>query len=260
MRAMTAYAYVREAKEGERVEIIAKSLNSKHLDIIIYHLPPKKIPLEKRIKKLIERRIYRGRVEFYILVNSSLTQRTHINRDLLQAYLREINRISSHLRVKKELDVLDLLNLPGLINVEERKKISNSLILRAAKKAVEKITYFREREGEAIKKKILTYIKKLREVIEKIKRAKPKGKAEELGREDIDEEVALIFFYVKKLERIVKTRSSSPQGKLVDFLAQEILKELNTCASKTKKVRVASLILEAKSYSERIREQAQNIE
>ena len=61
MRTMTAYAYIRRVKKEHSLEIIVKSFNSKYLDIAIYHLPPEKVILEKKIRELIEKSFSQGK-------------------------------------------------------------------------------------------------------------------------------------------------------------------------------------------------------
>jgi uncharacterized protein (TIGR00255 family) len=260
MKSMTAYAYSKASGKRQSVEIVAKSLNSKYLDINIHHLPLEKVMLERQIRKIVEEKISRGRVELYVSVNAPLNEKAEINKKLLSDYLRQIRNISKTLGIDPRVSVKDLLHLPGLISVNSKKKISDDLILRTAKGAVDKIVAFRSKEGRAIKESVIKHTQQLKKTIEKIQTVKPRATERELGKEDIEEEVALISFYVKKLVRLIHRKGNSPRGKAIDFLAQEILKELNTCASKTKKVELASLIIESKNYSERIREQAQNIE
>ena len=67
-------------------------------------------------------------------------------------------------------------------------------------------------------------------------------------------------FYTKELEKKINAKNLATKGKALDFLTQEILRELNAASSKTKAKRVAALIVEAKNYLDRIREQAQNVE
>lgn len=260
MKSMTAYAYCKAVGKSQNVEIIAKSLNSKYLDINIHHLPMEKIVLERQIRKIIEEKISRGRIEFYVSVNAPVNEKAEINKKLLSDYLRQIKGISKGLKIDSRIAVKDLLHLPGLISVSSTKKISDDLILKTAQGAVDKIVAFRSKEGKAIKENMITHTQRLKKTIRSIQAVKPRATEKELGKEDIEEEVALISFYVKKLVRLIHRKGNSPRGKAIDFLAQEILKELNTCASKTKRVELASLIIESKNYSERIREQAQNIE
>lgn len=260
MRAMTAYAYVREAQNGEVVEVSFKSLNSKYLDINIYRLPPEKVILERKLKELVESKIARGRVEISLFIKSSPKEKAVINKGLLYNYYAQINRVAHTLGLKPNIEVHDLLLLPGLITIESTARINERLILAAVKKTLVKVIQFREKEGRALKRKTLGSLKKIAALLNKIQRHKPKVKKEELGKEDIDEEVSLTQFYIKKLEKVIKRKNSFPRGKTIDFLAQEILRELNTSASKTKYKRLVSFIVEAKNYAERIREQAQNIE
>ena len=108
---------------------------------------------------------------------------------------------------------------------------------------------------------MLKNLKRLKENMAQVKKHKPPPqKTENNNKEDIDEEVSLISFYINKLESQVNSSKADPKGKAMDFLTQEILRELNSASSKTKRKIVSSLIVESKTYLERIREQAQNIE
>jgi len=260
MRAMTAYAYVREAQNGEIAEVVFKSLNSKYLDINIYRLPPERVILEKKLRELIENKISRGRIEISIFIKSPRKEKVVINKELFYSYYAHIKNFSHTLHLKPEIHIRDLLLLPGLITVESITHINESLIFAAVTKTLAKAVQFREKEGRAVKKKMLGDLRKLVFLLKRIQKHKPKAKEGELRKEDIEEEVSLMQFYTKKMEKVIKRKNNAPRGKTIDFLAQEILRELNTSASKTKYIKLSSLIIEAKNYAERIREQAQNIE
>ncbi len=260
MRAMTSYAYVRDVKGAEVVEVSVKTLNSKYLDVYIRHLPPENVLLERKIKELIENVIHRGRLELNVTVRSAKSDKTEINKDLLREYYGQIKKIARQMHLPESVSLRDLLTLPGLISVKSTRSINEKLVLQAVKKALNKTVSFREKEGRAIRKKLITHLRALTRALKKIEQYKPKAGNSELGKEDIDEEVSLLKFYVKKLDKIMHGKNKAVSGKTIDFLAQEILRELNTSASKSKKVHLASVIIEAKNYTERIREQAQNIE
>ena len=89
---MTAYAYVRKVKKDSRLEIVAKSFNSKYLDIAIYHLPPEKVILERKIRELIERNFSRGRIEMYIFIKSENTLQPAVNEKVLKSYSKYFNK------------------------------------------------------------------------------------------------------------------------------------------------------------------------
>ena len=105
-----------------------------------------------------------------------------------------------------------------------------------------------------------TNLASLRQNIESIKKAVPAPVKEVNGKEDINEEISLASFYLNKLDKTINAKTEKPKGKSLDFLTQEILRELNSASSKTKNRNIAPLIVESKNYLERIREQAQNVE
>jgi len=260
MKAMTAYSYTREAAAGEAVEVSFKSLNSKYLDINIRHLPAENVLLERKIKSAIEDKISRGRVEMGIFIKSTKKDKAVINQNLLKTYCSQVKKIAKNLGLDPKLSMGELLSLPNLITVESTRSIDEHIILSAVRKTVDKAVLFREKEGRAIKKRLIQHLKRLEAAAENIAKVKPKVKSGDLGKEDIDEEVSLMQFYISKLEKMISRKQKKPVGKTIDFLAQEILRELNTCASKSKQKTLASHIIEAKNLTERIREQAQNVE
>ena len=259
MRTMTAYAYVRKVKKNSRLEIVAKSFNSKYLDIAIYHLPPEKVILERKIRELIEKNFSRGRIEMYIFIKSENTLQPAINEKVLKSYYHQINKVVNQLGLEYSVDVVELLSLPGVISL--RKEVDkDEWIIAGVKEAIKKIKSFRQKQGRAVKKKILNYLKKMENIVERIKKVKVEIKEKEIGKEDIEEEITLFSFYLKKLKKLLSLKKEVPIGKEMDFIIQEILRELNASLSKVRKKRLVSFIIEAKNYAERIRQQAQNIE
>jgi uncharacterized protein YicC (UPF0701 family) len=155
----------------------------------------------------------------------------------------------------------DILHLPHVVYWQEKETLNDHVLLPAVRQALQKLVEFKEKEGRAIKKQIIANLKKLKSNANKIKVVKPKAySGVENNKEDIDEEVSLLRFYIKRLENKVNAKGNQPIGKSIDFLTQEILRELNAASSKTKQKKCAALIVESKNYLERIREQAQNIE
>ena len=150
--------------------------------------------------------------------------------------------------------------MPQAVVWEEKEKTGAPLVMPALKEAIDKLMEFKRKEGEAIRKEIMANLGKLKNNMEEIKRQKPNAANMENGKEDIDEEISLAMFYIGKMDAAVNSKKGKPIGKTFDFLTQEILRELNAASSKTKKKTPAFLIVEAKNYLERIKEQAQNIE
>ncbi|MCK5346679.1 MAG: DUF1732 domain-containing protein, partial [Candidatus Heimdallarchaeota archaeon] len=92
-------------------------------------------------------------------------------------------------------------------------------------------------------------LKKLENNINKIKKSKPKINQMENGKEDIDEELSLAAFYLDKLDKNFQSKQVTPKGKSIDFLTQEILRELNAASSKTKK-KTAALLIGSNDFSQ----------
>lgn len=260
MRSMTAYASVARGKNIQSVSVVLRSMNFKYLDVAVRNLPSEEILLEEVIKKEVKKRIYRGKIEVFIFLKSEQPQKIYVDRKVIARYVSEGRKLAREFNIDCKLEVSDLLALPKAISCEQKRKSKKSFILAAVKEAVAKLLEFKEKGGATIKREIAGNLDKIKTNLKTIEKQKPKVDKIENGKEDIDEELSLLSFYIKKLESVIKKKTSELKGKSIDFLTQEILRELNAASSKTKKKIPALLIVEAKNYLERIREQAQNIE
>jgi len=260
IRAMTAYASASKSSESQSVQVILRSLNFKYLDIGIHNLVAEDIWIEEAIKREIKKKIYRGKVEVFIFLAEGQEGGVRINKKVVGEYISQANSIAKKYKIKSELKISDILRLPQAISWERTKKSQPRLIVSALKKALAKLMDFKEKQGQAIRKEVLSNLNKIKENAKNIKTRTGKIAKRENGKEDIDEELSLISFYADKLGKKITGKKIEPKGKSIDFLVQEILRELNAASSKTKDKASALLIVEAKNYLERIREQAQNIE
>jgi len=257
---MTAYASVYKHQDSQAIQIILRSLNFKYLDVLIRNLPPEDILLEAKIKAEIKKKLYRGKVEAFIFITKPSARRVHIDEKLVSRYISSAKTLARRHHLKPEIKISDILGLPQAIFWEQKAKNDETIIFPVLKEALKRLVEFKNKEGAAIQREILSNLGKLKADIEKIRRLKPRIDRMEIGKEDIDEELALISFYIAKLGEKVKAKKLIPKGKAIDFLTQEILRELNAASSKTRKRKAALLIVEAKNYLERIREQTQNVE
>ena len=260
MKSMTAYAAVHKTKNSQTVQVVLRSGNFKYLDMCVHNLPPEDILLEAKIKEEIKKKICRGKVEVYVFLTRPQEKIIHINYKVVDRYIAQVKVLAKKYKLKPEINISDILNLPQVIFWEQKNMKDEALIYPVFKETLDKFLAFKKREGEIIKKEMLGNSNKLKGNIQRIKQQKPKISDMENGKEDIDEELSLISFYIKKLESEINSKKSMRKGKSMDFLIQEILRELNAASSKTKKKIPALLMVEAKNYLERIREQAQNIE
>ena len=260
MRSMTAYASAQVSRGEQTTQVILRSLNFKYLDICIHNLPIEDLLLEEKIKREIKKKINRGKVEVFIFSAKPQIKKVYVDEEVVCRYVTQIKSLNKKYNLKADIEISDILNLPQAISLSHSGKRDKGLIPLAIKEVLNKFVKFKEKEGKAIKKEIIENLSKLKNNVEKIKKEKPKVNKIENGREDIDEEISLTLFYISKLESKINSKQWTPQGRALDFLTQEILRELNAASSKTKKKNLALLIIEGKNYLERIKEQAQNIE
>lgn len=260
MKSMTAYASAQRSRGAQAIQVILRSLNFKYLDIGIHNLPAEDIVVEEKIKREIKKKVYRGKVEVFIFLAKEKAKKIYVDQGVVSHYVSQIKRLAKKNGLKASINIGDILSLPQAISWGHRGKSNEDLMLVTVKEALGKFVKFKEKEGRAIKKEIKDNLNKLKSNIGKIKKQKPRINKMENGKEDIDEELSLISFYISKVEGKINSKKLEPQGKAIDFLTQEILRELNAASSKTKSKNPALLIVEGKNYLERIREQAQNIE
>jgi len=260
MRSMTAYASAQRSKGTQTVQVILRSLNFKYLDVCIHNLPVEDILLEEKVKREIKKRIHRGKIEVFIFSAKPQTKKIYFDEGVVSRYIAQVKALGKKHNLKADINISDILSLPQAISWGHRGKSDEGLMLSVMNEALSRFLKFKEKEGRAIKKEIKDNLSKLKSNVEKIKKQKPKASKSENGKEDIDEELSLTLFYISKLESKINSKKLVPQGRPVDFLTQEILRELNAASSKTKKKNLALLIIEGKNYLERIKEQAQNIE
>ena len=260
MRGMTSYAQTQRKGKGFNLEVVLRSTNSKYLEIFTHQLPLEKIYLEEVIKKEVQKKIYRGRVEIYFFSRGHPPQKVVIDKNILSQYSRHAEDIAKKFKVSKEILLRNFLMLPGIIRLEDKGTVGDEMILSAVREGLKKLLAFREKEGARIEKEIVKNVHAIEKSAKNIKDRTDSLKSEQDGYKDIAEEMSLILFYINKLKKVVASKTNTPQGKAVDFLAQELLRELNTASSKIKTQVMSGWLLEAKNALGRIKEQAQNIE
>lgn len=258
MKGMTSYARASRRKKDCYLEVTLRSTNSRYLEIFTHQLPSEKIFLEEEIRKEVKKRINRGRIEIYFFFQTRPQQRLCIDKGLLSQYCAQAKKFAQQFNTPRNNFLQNALMLPGVIHLEEKKRIDGSLILPAIREGLYKLVVFKAKEGALIKKEIVKNLIKIEKNMVRIKTNAPKRPKNSY--KDIEEEISLISFYTNKLKKIIFLNKNVSKGKKLDFLTQEILRELNAASSKTKAKRISWWLVETKTFLERIREQAQNIE
>ena len=288
MTSMTGYAYEEKSGDTAVVSVEIKSVNSRFLDLTI-NLPPYLNQLESYYRKKISEKVLRGKVDVYIRVKE-LESDTEISADtgVAKSYLEAIKKVAQATGYSTEIPLSLIISQPGVLNsnksydVEKYKGLIDPLFDSAIKTFVSD----RTREGENMKKDLLAKLSKLEECakffieyqpkMEEIFKEQITSKFKELLGEHADEnrimtETAAMLVKYTINEEIVRLNShisamkneleNNPvPGKKLDFICQEMNREINTIGSKNQFAQVGSMVITAKDSLENIREQAKNVE
>lgn len=288
MTSMTGYAYEEKSGDTAVVSVEIKSVNSRFLDLTI-NLPPYLNQLESYYRNKISEKVLRGKVDVYIRVKE-LESDTEISADtgVAKSYLEAIKKVAQATGYSTKIPLSLIISQPGVLNsnksydVEKYKILIDPLFDSALKTFVSD----RTREGENMKKDLLAKLSKLEECakffiqwqpkMEEIFKEQITSKFKELLGEHADEnrimtETAAMLVKYTINEEIVRLNShisamkneleNNPvPGKKLDFICQEMNREINTIGSKNQFAEVGAMVITAKDSLENIREQAKNVE
>lgn len=256
-----------------KITVELRSSNHKFLEVVL-HLPDGFLSLEERIKKEIESKIKRGRLTCVINIKLSRVQGVFINEKLLKNYLLALKNIKRRLCVEGEASLDTLIHLPGVLSLAES-SIPQERIWPGLKvlvvQAVNSLVKTRRKEGRALCKYLKNRSKILSSELQALKarfktvmREKtaglqtPEERANFLKAADIAEEVERLAFHIKNFTH--KLSKTTPVGKELDFIAQEMQREANTMGAKSCDSLLSATVVQIKSQIEKIREQVQNVE
>lgn len=293
MTSMTGYGYEEVTSEKAVISVEIKSVNSRFLDLSI-NLPPFLNQLESYFKAKITEKVVRGKVDVYIRVKE-LESDAEISVDtaLAKAYKDAINKVmtAAGMTLNPESVQTFLLNQPGVMNsnktydVEKYKEMLNPVF----DKAMDMFISDRKREGENMKRDLEEKLAKLEKCAAFFKDWQPK--METLFKEQItarfkeiladnnyaidenrimtetaamvvkytiNEEIVRLHSHIKAMK--AELQNNPTPGKKLDFICQEMNREINTIGSKNQFSEVGAMVIEAKDSLENIREQSKNVE
>jgi uncharacterized protein (TIGR00255 family) len=288
MKSMTGYGIEERQKDDRSVSVEIKSYNSRFLDIVCC-LPPLLSPLERSLRDYINSRCRRGKVELTIRIREAeRAVKIHVNEKTARAYYESVLSLARSLGIRKKPGLSLILGMEGVIETESSGDAEAwaEPINTALEGAFKKFNAERIREGQHTKENILTHIKTLEESLAKVASRGPemettikenlRSRFAELLNGEVDENrvlaetAALLVKYtiaeeLSRLESHLKEFRSEAEhgeapGKKLDFLSQEINREINTIGSKTPVLDVSREVVIMKDALENIREQLRNIE
>ena len=292
INSMTGYGQGQAQNEDFKLNIEMKSVNNRYLDINI-RLPRKFNAFEDLIKNEIKSKVSRGKIDVFINIQRSEREDIVIKPDfaLLDRYVEAYKEIMDHFEINERIDLNKLLRINDGLIVEDREldpEIAKATIFEALKGAIDGMLVMRGNEGEKLKEDILAKTEKIQNVIFKIKEFAPeisknykikmKTRIIELldqiddydedkvnmevaiyaDKKAIDEELVRLDSHFDQFKDLLE--SDDPIGRKLDFLLQEINREVNTIGSKSPDYDISTYVVELKSELEKIREQVQNME
>jgi len=271
IRGMTGFGQAKGEAAGGRFVLEIKSLNHKFLDVVL-HLPPGFNVFESRINKLVQKKTRRGRIT--VALNFSLPPKQNIvlNKSLALDYYKSLKALNKQLGLNDAIKLNDVVSLSGVVEIQGA-KISSDIwpkINTALNQALSALIKMREQEGASIYQDVNSKLQQLQSTLAQIpSRAKvivtQKSKSlpqEELGlflkNSDINEEVSRLKYHINNFQK--KLRMPVVSGKELDFIAQELQREINTVGAKLPDTQITSSVIKIKDLIEKIREQLQNVE
>ena len=289
---MTGFSRHENQNENLTCKVEIRSVNNRFIDINT-RLPKSLAPLELPLKKMVKSKCARGSFDISIAIEKNGDSEANLevapNLPLATEYLNAFKNIQEGLGLKGEIDINTILSQRDVVKPELKKveDSSEEIVLQTVDKTLTDLVKMREDEGENLEKDILNQISsiealgksistkqsitiqqfqdKLKEKIQTLTTGieiDPARIAQESAlladRCDVTEELVRLKSHLDQFNKLVA--SHEPQGRKLEFLTQEINREVNTMGSKTIDLEVSKAVIEMKSYLEKIREQLANIE
>ena len=291
LKSMTGYGRCENIVAGKKILVEIKSVNHRFSDYNI------KVPrhlgfLEDKVRKYVSEHVTRGKVDVYVSVESYETADADIrlNEELAANYISVLNELCEKFNLRNDISVTSVARYNDIFKTERREDDEEELwsaVRCVCEEALNAFSAMRGREGERIEKDLRARIEYMHSLAQKVDERSPRTvseyreklytKIKELVADrDIDEariltEVAIFADKVAVNEETVRLGShfeefyqiiecGEPAGRKLDFLIQEINREVNTIGSKAQDIEIAKIVVTLKGEIEKLREQIQNIE
>lgn len=290
---MTGYSRTESILERGKLIVEIRSLNHRYLEVFV-HLPGRLFPLEEKIRKKISERLFRGRIEINVQIiqdhNLEDKGKLRLNLPLIHNYYSLLSQIRRELDLKDEVSLSMIAGFKDAIIPEEIEVDTEAVwedVQKVLDDSIDRLIEMREKEGDVIYRDFLSRLELVGDYLGFIKSRVPQviseyrerlaGRMKELTKDAaIDEnrlcqEVAIMSERSDITEEIVRFESHIGQfyeilesggavGRKMDFLLQELNREVNTIGSKSSDVEIARKVIEIKDELSKLKEQAFNVE
>jgi len=291
MRSMTGYGRAEQITGDWQISIELSAVNRKQTDIVV-HLPSGLAALESDLKKQIGQQVLRGRVTARISVESANSTSSEISLDenLAKQYIALVQSLAKDCDQELQVSAADLLRVPGVFTFETHTLPVDELqksLPQVLNESLEALLAMQDAEGEHLHEDLEARLKFVEKELDVIATASPQvveryrktlhQRLEEAGlnidlnddrllreiglfadRCDISEEITRTQSHIKQFRSYME--SEEAVGRSLDFLCQELNREINTIGSKANDAKIAQHVVETKTELEKVREQVQNIQ
>ena len=291
LRSMTGYGTGSYQSEDTTVAVEVRTVNHRFLDVHI-RIPREYSFLEPDIHQLVKSLLSRGRVDISINIQGTRQGEFEVDACVVRSYVEAAKKLKEDFQLEESLDLRTLLSLPGVLKgsdgtEKDADDPTGPLVLQSLRQAVEGAVKMRAREGEALQADLLRHLESIRDNANRLRELAPLAVVEfnqrfeerlaqllpqnPLDASRVAQEVALLIEKSDISEELSRLESHLEQfarwmdsgqevGKRMDFLLQEMQREVNTMLSKTGNLEITRSGIAVKADIEKLREQVQNVE
>jgi len=290
IRSMTGFGAGRASRQGEEVDVEVRSVNHKFCEVKV-RLPREISALETEISRAVKERLARGGVEVAVRRSSERGgMAPRVDLPLARAYAKAFEALRADLGLSDAVSLAEVLAADGVVSLEERGadlEAARGAVTQALAQALDQLGEMRQREGEALHRDLSVRLELVDGNVARVERLAPlsvehfrarlEERVQELARGiapdpvRLAQEVVLFADRIDVAEEITRLRShlhqmrhlmagAEPAGRKMEFLVQEMHREVNTIGSKSQGAEISGLVVGLKAEIERLREQVQNVE
>lgn len=291
MNSMTGYGKFVVTEQDRQVTVEMKSVNNRYLEINC-RIPKALSAVEDAVKRTVKKYLRRGSVDVFFSYenNSAQGKKLTVDEVLASAYVDAAKRLALEYDIENSFTVTDLLRTNDVVKIDaedDDEGLLKELVEKCAEGAVKELNRMRGVEGTTIRDDLNKLIRNIDSALTKAEKRAPmvvedysvrlKARIEELlngvptdearlmnevaffaDKADVNEEISRLHSHIAQFRAALD--SSDPQGRNLDFLSQEIGREINTMGSKSNDTELTNLVIYMKNELEKIKEQIRNVE
>ncbi|NLY19289.1 MAG: YicC family protein [Clostridiaceae bacterium] len=291
LKSMTGYGYYEYQDDDIRMSVEIKSVNHRFCDVYI-RIPRQLSCFEDKVRYLVTSRVSRGKLDVYINWENigEGAKKVILDEALARAYFDAMNKLADDLDLREDISLSVLARFPEILRIEKKEENNDTaleILQNSVNKAIDMLVEMRKTEGEKLLISLISICRNIENYREKLLKRAPyvvleyKEKLASRIKElievnmidetriamevavfadkcSINEELVRLKSHVEQFEDIIK--SDGPVGKKLEFLVQEMNREVNTIGSKANDLDITKIVVNLKSEIENLREQIQNIE